>query len=108
MIGSHPYLFFLHDALSTKVCVAAVDEDEGVGITVVTLKTQLLEPRRTIVVVFPDSRAVAGRRALSGQGLDGGGVGPHGGCDGRQGSFEVVGAGGGGRRPGGCGGGCRC
>jgi ABC-type nitrate/sulfonate/bicarbonate transport system substrate-binding protein len=71
MTGSHPYLFFLHDALSTKVCVAAVDEDEGVGITVVTRKTQLLEPRRTIIVVFPGSRAVAGRRALSGQGLDG-------------------------------------
>jgi len=122
MTGSHPYLFFLHDALSTEVCVAAVDEDERVGITVVTRKTQLLEPRRTIVEVFPGSRAVAGRRALSGQGLDGGGVGlhgglevlqgvgvgHHGGCDGREGSFEVVGAGGGGGRPGGCVGGCRC
>jgi len=62
MTGSHPYHFFLHDALSTEVCVATVDEDEGVGITVVTRKTQLLEPRRTIVVVFHGSRAVAGCR----------------------------------------------
>jgi hypothetical protein len=51
VVGRHPH-FLLHDPLLVEVGLAAVDEDEGVGLAVVSREIHLLKSRRPIVVVF--------------------------------------------------------
>jgi hypothetical protein len=100
VVGCHPYLLLLHDVLLMKVRLAAIDEDEGVGLAVVPEKIHLLKPLRPIVVMFAGSRArsVGGRGLpLGSQGLDHRRIGLDGGLQrlhaGRkclQGGLEVV------------------
>jgi hypothetical protein len=50
VVGGHPHLFLLHNALLMEVGLTADDEDEGIGFPIELGKIQLLEARRTHTV----------------------------------------------------------
>ena len=73
IVGGHPNLLLLHDALLVEVGFAAVNEDERIGFAVIPRKIQFLESWRSVLVVLPCGGLVAGgrrRRLGSVQALD--------------------------------------
>jgi len=73
IVGGHPNLLLLHDALLVEVGFAAVNEDERIGFAVIPRKIQFLESWRPVLVVLPCGGLVAGgrrRRLGSVQALD--------------------------------------
>jgi hypothetical protein len=56
IVGCHPYLFLLHDALLVEVGLAPVDECEGIGLAIEFGKIQLLEMWWPVVVVLAGVR----------------------------------------------------
>jgi hypothetical protein len=59
VVGCHPDLLLLHDALLMEVGFTAVDEDERIGFTIVPGKVQLLEPRWPVPMVLSVADLVA-------------------------------------------------
>jgi hypothetical protein len=50
VVGGHPHLFLLHDALLMEVGLVAIAEDEGAGFPIELGEIQLLEVRRPLAV----------------------------------------------------------
>lgn len=71
IVGGHPHLLLLHDAV--EVGFTAVDKDERVRFAIVPWEVQLLETRHLVVVMFPGAgRGARGQRrcAVGFQALD--------------------------------------
>jgi len=52
VIGCHPHLLFLHDALLMEIGVAAIEKDQRIRLAIKAREIHLLEPRRAIDVVL--------------------------------------------------------
>jgi hypothetical protein len=63
VVGGHPHLFLLHDALLVEERFAPICENQRIGCPIVPREVHLLEPRGTVVVVL----AIAGGRTRRGR-----------------------------------------
>jgi hypothetical protein len=65
VVGGHPYLLLLHDALLMEIRFAPTGENQWIRFPIIAGEIHLLKVRRSIIVVLPIIGPMAARRGLS-------------------------------------------